>query len=123
LANSRRQLYVTWGASFPYELVPPLDPLREFRDLRILSLGVMTQSPVTAARMTEFGIDDLYRALYERDDILLISTDAHNRLLEQFVREHHGVSIAAVPVAQYDLGECRGREYRFTVFRIRRDKQ
>ena len=119
LSQPPRRLYVTWGAAFPYELVPPLDPLGEFRDLRILSLGVMTQSPVTDARLTEFGITDLYQALYQRDDILLISTEAHNRLLVDFVLEHYGTQIAAEPVAEYELGACRGHDYRFTVYRVR----
>jgi hypothetical protein len=114
-----RRLYVTWGATFPYELVPPLDPLHEFHELRILSLGVMTQSPVVDARLTAFGIQNLYQALYQRDDILLISTPDHNQLLVEFVLEHYGTRIVAQPVAEYELGTSRGHDYRFTVYRIR----
>jgi hypothetical protein len=119
LAQPPRRLYVTWGATFPYELVPPLDRLHEFRELRILSLGVMTQSPVVDSRLAEFGITNLYQALSQRNDILLISTPAHNQLLIDFVLEHYGTHIVAEPVAEYELGTCRGHDYRFTVYRIR----
>ncbi len=40
-----------------------------------------------------FGIDDLARALVERDDVLLVATPGHRTLFANYAQEHFGVEL------------------------------
>ena len=116
IAPSADRLYVVWGASLPFELIPPLSSMDELREMKIFFLASGTRSRYNAARLEEFGIDDIHRAIYTRDDVFVISNDALNRLFVAYVAEHYGEPIEFFPVAQYTEGDW----HLFTVYRFRR---
>jgi hypothetical protein len=89
------QLFVLWGAAFPYELtVFPLEPLAVSPDFKAVSLGSGCQSPLTDRRLHEFGITDLYQALGQRRGVLLVMQGAlAARILAAYMKEHYGVPI------------------------------
>lgn len=116
LAPSADRLYVVWGASLPFELIPPLSSMDELREMKIFFLASGTRSRYNAARLEEFGIEDIHRAIYTRDDVLVISNGAYNEVFVAYVAEHYGERIEFVPVARYAEGDW----HLFTVYRFRR---
>jgi hypothetical protein len=96
------QLFVIWGGSFPYEgLVRPLEPLTQLESFKCMGLGVGLQTPMSNERLREFRIDDLCRAIYERNDVFLVSDEPLNALLATYVEEHYDARIVFRPVHRY----------------------
>jgi hypothetical protein len=91
------QLYVLGAASFPIEwILLPLGPLSIPRDFKAVGLGTNTQTPITDRRLQEFGIADLYRALYERGDVFLVTSEKNmigKVILAAYMKEHYGVRL------------------------------
>jgi hypothetical protein len=107
----RDRLYVEWAGAFRYEAVLPLEDASYLSGLRLFSLGWPQRSPVADAALRERGIDDVVRALFERDDVGLLMNPAWEELLATYAREHYGATIR--------LAEAR-RTPSFTVFRVER---
>ena len=84
---------MAWAARFPYEAIPPLAPLHALAGLRVVPIGWPLRTPPVQRTLRDFGAEDLPRALYRRDDLLLVSSDALNRLYVMYVREHHGLEV------------------------------
>ncbi|MCD6307427.1 MAG: hypothetical protein J7M24_00370 [Candidatus Latescibacteria bacterium] len=94
LGPSADQLYVVWGASVPWENISQFDTLDFIRDWKLIILGTTLRTPITKKRMKQFGIDNIYRALFEKDNVFLVVRN--NRYLnyyKQFVREHYNTPI------------------------------
>jgi hypothetical protein len=89
-------LFVLWADAFPYQqLVLPLEPLPVPPSFKAVGLLWVTRTPLTARRLEEFGIDDLYKALYQRSDVLLLSNPIGNRILAAYLAKHYGVELRA----------------------------
>jgi hypothetical protein len=112
----REPLYVVWGAALPIELTLPWSSMAELRGLALYSLGSDTRSPLNGARLAERGIDDIYRAIYERDDVRVIGNESQGRLLVRYAQEHYGHRVAFRPVAQHGLPGW----HLFSVYRFER---
>jgi hypothetical protein len=94
LAPRPDQLFVVWGADLPFEdVVFPLRPTAPPPGLEAVGFGWMTRAPFTRRRLDEFGVADLYRALYERDDVRLVCTPARAQLLCSYLHERYGVRV------------------------------
>lgn len=111
LAPRPDQLYVIAGAGFPYQDLLPLRDIEFMRPMKIL--GTYHDCAFNKRRMREFGISDVYTALYERDDVLLISTAEVNRWLKASIQFHRGIELAFEPVFE-------GPE--FTVYDVKRTR-
>jgi hypothetical protein len=99
LAPREDQLYVAWGSSVPWEnLVVPLEPLWPPASFKEIGFGAMLATPFTRERCREFGIQDIDRALFERDDVFLVSSPELNELFKNYAAEHYGVTVGARPV-------------------------
>ena len=109
LAPRSDQLFVLWAHFFPYEdLVYPLEPLAVGPDFKAVSLGTTTRTPFTTRRLEAFGISDLYRALYQRRDVVLLSEPTFNRILGAYLARHYGVRLGGrVVFAHPALGGAR----------------
>lgn len=94
--SDHRKLCVMWEAALPLELVSPLDTLDEWSDLPMLSIAWPECTPWQEEIKRRFGITNLARALYERDDVVLIATDTHRRLFQNFAQEHFGAQVEFV---------------------------
>lgn len=94
LAPVETKLFVSWG-SFPYEdLVYPLKELGGPPSLKVVEFSYANpRVPFVARRLEEFGISDLYRALYEREDLFLFSSPQVNGVLSRYIKEHYGVTL------------------------------
>jgi hypothetical protein len=91
-----RKLCVMWEAALPLDLVSPLDTLDEWSDLPMLSIAWPQCTPWQEAIKRKFRISNLARALYERNDIILIATDDHRKLFQTFAQEHFGAQVEFV---------------------------
>jgi len=94
LDPSADQLYVVWGASVPWENIRPFDTLDFIRDWKLIILGTTLRTPITKKRMNQFGIDNIYKALFEKDNVFLVVRN--NRYLyyyKQFVQEHYDTRV------------------------------
>jgi hypothetical protein len=102
------QLFVTlYWDMIPYDLILTGTDLEGMKPLKLLGCGYIMQSPVSAARLRSFGIDDLYRAIYERKDVFVSSDPVSNRLLIRYVREHYGKRIKSKCVFRTDFTPFR----------------
>jgi hypothetical protein len=99
------QTFVVWGAAFPYEAILPLEHHGYLQNLRILGLGASNQSPMQQRMLEAQGIHDLHRALFERQDVFLsLSPErGEDKLLEQYLAEHYGVTVTVTPYWQEGL--------------------
>jgi hypothetical protein len=89
-----RQLFVLWREQFRFEaLVYPLERLTVSRDFKAVSLSPLIRTPFTADRLAEFGISDLFHALYSRTGVFLVSTELFVRVLSASLAEHEGVRL------------------------------
>jgi len=88
------QLFVIWGASFPYEEYQlPTQAAPVTSNMQLLGLGVGNHEPFVQNRLRSFGIDDLYQAFYTRDDVFLIYDKRMTKLLRQYIWEHYHTSV------------------------------
>jgi hypothetical protein len=95
------QLFVIWGADFPYEEYQlPTQAAPVTSNMQILGLGVGSHEPFVQNRLKSFGIDNLYQAFYTRDDVFLICNERKKRLLIQYIWEHYHTSVEIRTVFQ-----------------------
>ena len=88
------QLFVVWGATLPYEHILPFDTMEFMKNFKLISLGTTLRTPVTKARMKEFSITDIYKALYEKDNVFLIVNNMrYLYYYTQYVLEHFDVNV------------------------------
>ncbi|HTM53684.1 MAG TPA: hypothetical protein VL175_06620, partial [Pirellulales bacterium] len=96
-ASSRgRLLYVCWEAAMPFELVSPLDSLRAWSPLSLVSLTWTQRTPWHEEMNRRFGVSCLARALCEREDVVLIATPRHRSLFATFAKQHFSEDIEFV---------------------------
>src|SRR5690606_1697630 len=69
LAARADNLYVVFGSHYPYHHILPFGDIGFMRSMKIL--GTLHNTGFNKRRMREFGVSDVYRALYERDDLFL----------------------------------------------------
>jgi hypothetical protein len=96
LSPSTNKLYVTWGWALPYELVSPLDSLDRWSRATFLSLSWNQGTPWNEAIKRRYGISNLSRAIYERDDIELVAMEEDVKLFTTFAKEHFGGDVEFV---------------------------
>lgn len=85
---------VVWGGDLPYEeMVRPLDD-GQLEDVTLLATGWPVLSPFTTERIRHLGIDNLYQALYTRDDLYLAAFGMRLPGYARFVCEHYGQELA-----------------------------
>ncbi len=93
LDPSPDDLYVIWG-SVPWESILPFDTLDFMRDWKLVLLGTTLRTPITKARLAEFGIDNIYRALYERPNVFIVTRNRrYLYFYSQYVLEHFGENL------------------------------
>ncbi|MBI4689201.1 MAG: hypothetical protein HY754_02870 [Nitrospirae bacterium] len=96
------KVFVVWGTNFPYEFFSPFDNLNiYFSKFNILT--TVSNNPINAEMMKEFGINDIYRSLYEQKNVFLISNILCNSLFRQYVKEHYFRDIEFVPYYDSDI--------------------
>jgi len=112
--NPRRdQLFIVWGAEFPYEhVILPLKSEGRDTNFKVLGLGVLTATPFTSKRLEEFNVSDLYSILRRHRGLFFISNKAENGTLASYFRDHYRLKIggaialahpALEPAAVYSL--------------------
>jgi hypothetical protein len=79
-------------------------------------MGMLTPTPLSRRRLEAFGMNDVYRALYERDNVLLFSDPEGNRLLGAYLAEHYGVRLGG-KIAFTDPALSPSAFYAFTDLR------
>lgn len=103
------EVYVAWGEAFPFELIPATSDYGFLRKLNIFWLSASSRTPAAAERLAEFGIDDLYRAIYERPDVFVFSIPSRHIFYARYVQEHCGSILAVRKVL--DIREPDGRSW------------
>ncbi len=94
-------LYVSWGSTFPIELIGPLDDLAPYRDLRFYSVGADTRGGHNVNRLEKLGIADIHQAIYLDPQLLVIGEPRHVKVLSDFVRERYATDITADRIEAY----------------------
>ncbi len=103
------KLYVCWEAALPFELVSPLDSLASWSNISFLNLTWTQRTPWSEELKRRFDISNLARAIYEREDIVLIATETHRLLFAKFAKEHFAAEVEFVPWSQPSTRFVAGR--------------
>jgi hypothetical protein len=83
-------LFVAWREQFPYQyLVEPLKDPAILKPFRCLAICGLQETPFHARRMQEFKIDDVYKAIWERPDVFLITDKLLFPYFARYVRAHY----------------------------------
>jgi hypothetical protein len=99
------QLYLLWREQFPLEdLVTPLGDAAAMGRMQCLALGNLLDTPHTERRLRKFGIDDVYRALWERPDVFLVTHKDLQDYLRRYVQLHYRTELEFA-VTFYSAGE------------------
>lgn len=87
------RLFIAWGSAFPFELLSlnaPMDPIRE---IKLYAFGGLCRVPASRARLEQFRIDDVYRAMVTRGDVAVFCTKSEADCLVQFAKEHFNLRV------------------------------
>lgn len=90
----RRPVFVVWGAALPIESASPLATSSDLAALQTIPLSWTTNSPLYAATLRRYGIEDLHTALYQRDELHLIVPPGVLELYQRFVIQHYGENLS-----------------------------
>jgi len=121
-------LYALWGPTFPLDAIDADSSLAFMRDFKCVGLWYEQRHGPAQRRLAEYGIDDLYRALYERDNVFLMAHKGELRLLFEYVREHYDVQLLGMQTFHADLprlthtppGSYHSRDRSLLVWKLRR---
>lgn len=94
--SDRERLFVCWSSCFPYESLAPLGRQAELNGVRFLALGWPQRTPFSERMKAHFGITDLAKSLYTREDIFQVSHKFCMSLLGTYVQEHYNTQVEAV---------------------------
>jgi hypothetical protein len=94
LRKHDRLIFVDWAGSLKPELLSPWGGIEGLRGIRLVMLNVFQRTPLVTERLREDGINDLYKALYTRDDVWLLTNrlESFVKIYKAFIREHYGAS-------------------------------
>ena len=112
------RLYVNWGGALPVQFLPPLGNWSALRGFKTVSLGWGTRSSATRRRLSQYHIDDFYRALYTRDDIRVIAVVPQIRALQKYAQEHYGETVRIASVENVHVKLKSRHAYLFSVYRL-----
>jgi hypothetical protein len=95
LRKQDRLVFVDWAGSLKPELLSPWGGIEGLRGIRLVVLNVFQRTPLVVERLSEYGVDDLYKALYTRDDVWLLTNrlDSFVKRYKTFAREHYGALV------------------------------
>jgi hypothetical protein len=97
LRSMGRTLFVDWAASLHGEVLAPWGGPEKLRGIRLLPIGTMSRTPFVRARLEEFGISDIYRAIYTRDDVyVILMSERFYKAFKAYVKEHYNASVRVV---------------------------
>lgn len=88
ILKDRSQLYVI-ALPFPFNLLPVLDHLDEWREFRFVYLDGFQRSPHFQATLKTAGINNLTKAII-RGEVKLIIHPFQVKVLQRFIEEHYG---------------------------------
>ena len=92
---------VTWGSTFPFELVyPVLGPTATTRSLRFYGLGVFTLAPFSVAYAEEMAGNGFIAHLRSDEGLHLIASNRQLSLLATYCGEHLGGQLESLPTSQ-----------------------
>ena len=92
------ELIVARAGAFPFQWDPPFAGASGVAHVTLIPLGWTTHSPHYQALLRTHQIDDLHRALFERDDVYLMCFDFEASIVADFIREHYGIDVQAKTV-------------------------
>lgn len=101
ISPQKDNLYLLWWPAFPYEYISPYSNLRELDHFKIYPLGYFAHSPISHSIFKKYNIDNLFKAIYQKDNILLMSSFSNLSLLQAFIKEHYDAEIYFVPLFEY----------------------
>jgi hypothetical protein len=101
LNPNKNTLYVCWGTAFPLEYILPFDNLKfYFQNLHFLPIGCQSRAPTFAHILDLYNIKDFFLGLLQ-PNVVLLSYDFNNKILEQYMLEHYGLTVKAKFLTSY----------------------
>jgi hypothetical protein len=99
LMERKDALLVFSGGILNLERLSVFSNLQEYKSLNIVFTGWFSNSPITLRTLERFQIRDLYSALFERDNVLiLVVKNNTGKCLKRFMWEHYQRQIDYIPV-------------------------
>ena len=118
----REQLFVNWNGALPFQLLPPLGSWDDLRNLRVLSVSSGTRTPASRRLMRRFRIHDFFRALFTRDDVIIIANPSIIKCVIRFADEHYHEKVVVRTVHPVYSRATDGTRTLFYLFTLGREE-
>jgi|GEM_PF-5091810 len=94
LSPRPEELYVIWGAAFPWPWLSPFESPDFLETFNTFCFDDGQQTPSSRRMLERFGITNIFTALPDRRDVLLVIRDRKCLdLYATYMREHHGMIV------------------------------
>jgi hypothetical protein len=93
LRPTGRQVYVCWRCAMPFELISPFDSLRSWAHMPLLAMGWPQRTPYQERIKQQFDIASIARAIFEREDVVLVVAPEDCSSIGAFAKEHFDAEI------------------------------
>jgi len=102
--SHKEKIYVVWGNALNMEDMGPLSAPEKLKNFNIITSGWLTHSPYYYFLLKKFEITDIYRALYEKDNVFLICRNDQEmlKLLQFYIKEHYNQDVLFRPILLWD---------------------
>ncbi|MFA5014515.1 MAG: hypothetical protein WC549_03120, partial [Actinomycetota bacterium] len=94
--SDEEKIYVSWGATGLEDKIISfsIPPQKDY--FNMIQLGWMVKSPYYNKTLDKYSIDDIYKAIIDRDDIFVICSHGATEMFSGFVSEHYNKDVSAV---------------------------
>lgn len=111
--SDEEKIYIIWGATGLEDKTISFSIPPQKNYLNIIQLGWMINSPYYNKALDKYSIDDIYKAIVDRDDIFVICSQGATEMFSGFVSEHYKRDVIATmtheiegfPVNVYEFNE------------------
>jgi len=93
LPSNKNSLVFIWDSSLPFQWIHPFDNYSRFKNRSIIFGGWTQRTPHDLLLLKKFGINNIYTALYENNNIYLLAIPQYTELLQIFMKEHYNKNI------------------------------
>lgn len=84
----------------PFDLISPLDSLHSWARMPVLAIGWPQKTPYQETIKRQFGIGSVVRAIFEREDVVLIVAREDCSSIGTFAKEHFDADVEFVSLKQ-----------------------
>ncbi|MGE3316280.1 MAG: hypothetical protein AB7O26_14280, partial [Planctomycetaceae bacterium] len=90
-----KPVYVVWKRQMPFLWDYVFSVRPELLQLSMIRLGWNVHSPLLAGLLAKHQVTDIYQAILDRPEFLLMSSEEDTSFLKGYLRQHYGVNVVS----------------------------